>query len=62
MNIELTINEAKHLLLKSMGLESQYRHDVCISNHSLEFIDVKSGLEKSPGESCGCTEGVCGGT
>lgn len=54
-HIVLTKNEATHLLLVSMGLNSDYRadHDICASPHTMEITDGKTGakLEESPRES-----------
>jgi hypothetical protein len=47
-DIKLTVNEAKYLILKAMGLEATYRKDVIISNHTVEFTDGQgSRLENS---------------
>ena len=47
MKIELTLAEAKYTILKLLGFEASYKHDVVISNHVVEFIDVeRTTLEK----------------
>jgi hypothetical protein len=45
MNIKLTQAEAKYTILKLLGFEASYKHDVVISNHTVEFTDCKLGTK-----------------
>ena len=61
MKIELTLAEAKYTILKLLGFEASYKHDVVISNHVVEITDVeRPPLETGTVKSCNCAEGFCG--
>lgn len=49
--ITMTLNEAKYLLLKSLGLTSAYHvgADTLITTHELEIVNGRAELEEGTG-------------